>query len=82
MSNIAKIIDASVRDTAFKLGIIGEGRTVKYAKFFSEYIMKDSLVLDVGCGTGPFSVVCAKVGAMVISTDIDLVLLKKIPLIL
>ncbi len=63
---------------ANKIGAVAS-RNSKYSQYIVEHMEKSSVVLDVGCGVGHFSVPCAKKGAQVLSMDLDREVLKWIP---
>lgn len=63
---------------ANKIGAV-TARNLKYSEYILEHIGKSSVVLDVGCGVGPFSVTCAKKGVQVVSMDFDSEVLRYVP---
>ena len=75
MFNLAKLIYRAGVGLASKVGLYSE-RTEKYFQYFEQYIRKNVVVLDLGCGSGAFSEILSKNSCFVISLDVDAKTLK------
>ncbi|MCW4016277.1 MAG: class I SAM-dependent methyltransferase [Candidatus Bathyarchaeota archaeon] len=75
---LGNIVFNSLENIAKKTGAVDE-RNLKYSQYIIKHVKKNSIVLDVGCNVGQFSVECAKNGAQTLSIDFSREMLGYIP---